>query len=67
MSNAIDAEADVPVVISIRTKHLKPLLVRWRDKNPRVAWKHLLSDALKEHLKPLAGKRMLHLVGDKLP
>lgn len=64
MEQSTDAKAKelVPLAISVRTKELKPLLEKWRQRNPKIPWKHLLLDALRTELRPLAGKRHAHLV-----
>jgi len=58
-------EEKLPPTISIRTKELAPLLLKWRARNRRVPWSCLLGDALKKELAPLAGKRHRQLVANE--
>jgi hypothetical protein len=52
----------VPVVVSTRVHDLAPLVAKWIKKNPGVPTSKLVYDAIKEALKPLAGKRHAEIV-----
>jgi hypothetical protein len=49
-------------VLHVRVNELKPLINKWKAKNPDVPVTRLMRRALKMALKPLAGKRYAHLV-----
>lgn len=53
---------ELPSHIGLRTKELAPLLVLWKNKNPRRNWKYLIVKSLIHELRPLAGKRHAHLL-----
>lgn len=55
---------NVPRIIGVYTKDLRPLLSKWRHRNQGVPWSVLLRRGLRKELKPLAGKRLAHLVSD---
>lgn len=61
------SDQKLPAIIAIRTAGFEPLIQKWSEQNRGVPYSELLRRALKKELKPLAGKRHAHLVGDYQP
>lgn len=64
---AVAGGAGLPATIGLRTDELAPLLLKWRQRNPGVTWKHLLRCALLAYpdFRKLAGRRYAHLVAER--
>lgn len=57
MFNVSRKEDVVPVMIGYRTDGMKPLLKRWRKRNPGVPWSYLITQSLQRQIGDLAGKK----------
>lgn len=64
MTSNEKSDSQVPQVVGARVGELAPLVGKWIKQNPNAKVSCLVKRGLKLALKPLAGKRQLHLVED---